>query len=76
MSTVIGQIVPALNAEQLLESSDTTHLFCPCDENLALCGLDLSDHETLPVEEWTDDVCIVCNDIITKLNACPRCGSE
>lgn len=55
---------------------DTTHTVCCCDDDTAMCGLDVRD---LP---WTEgnDQCVVCEDIWPDEagpdNPCPRCGCE
>ena len=47
------------------------HIFCECDEDLGLCGLDISD---LVISEplGDDKVCVVCLDL--EFVPCSRCG--
>lgn len=52
---------------------DIVHLYCQCDEDLGLCGLDLSDMREVPVME-DQVVCVVCADLAEM--ACARCGCE
>lgn len=47
------------------------HLYCPCDEDIALCGTDISEADDL--ENFPeDDLCVVCYHLMGQL--CKRCG--
>ncbi|MCX5537831.1 hypothetical protein OG785_45575 [Streptomyces sp. NBC_00006] len=48
---------------------ETVHLYC-CDENRAICGVDLTD---MP-EVDEDENCVVCIDL--EETPCPDCGWE
>lgn len=52
-------------------SDDLTHLYCPCNEDIALCGGDIADNEYV---DWQPDeiLCVVCDDM-DKWD-CVRCG--
>lgn len=53
------------------EQSDLCHLCCYCDEDTALCGLDITDH--LWVQAWENpDICVVCYDLARI--PCGGCG--
>lgn len=53
-----------------IEPGDEVHLFCCCDENLGLCGADLTD---IPVVDRDDDVpCPMC--FALEDDPCPFCG--
>lgn len=51
--------------------SDLSHTVCECDENAALCGLDVTEFP------WDDDEdspeCVVCEDLDDQ--PCERCGA-
>ena len=47
------------------------HIFCECDEDLGLCGLDISDC-AISDPLGDDPVCVVCLDL--EFVPCPRCG--
>lgn len=47
------------------------HIFCECDEDLGLCGLDISDYAISDPLDG-DPVCVVCLDL--EFVPCPRCG--
>jgi uncharacterized protein (DUF1778 family) len=50
-------------------ASELTHRYC-CDENLALCGLDITElGEARPGEQD----CVVCEDLDEADIACPQC---
>lgn len=51
------------------KSDDLDHYVC-CDNDVALCGADVSD------AEWSEDLpdlCVVCDDLDGF--DCPRCGA-
>lgn len=48
---------------------DLNHITCVCDDNLALCGTDVTYHEWVATAEVT---CVVCRDLEDE--PCPRCG--
>lgn len=52
------------------DPEDLIHIFCPCDEDVALCGEELGGAfwENAPEE----DECVVCIDL--QNHPCPRCG--
>lgn len=45
------------------------HLYCECDPDLALCGLDVTDFED---DDDFDAFCVVCEDLVDV--PCTRCG--
>lgn len=52
-----------------LVDTDLIHSVCECDENVALCGLDMTGHDWLPEGTTT---CVVCYDLDEL--PCSRCG--
>lgn len=49
---------------------DLDHTVCDCDENIALCGRDVTE------EPWVEDgpnPCVVCRELNDL--ACERCGA-
>lgn len=58
-----------LGAEELLDASNMSHIVC-CDDDIALCGIDVSD------TPWRDDdfevECVVCAEL--EDYDCPKCG--
>lgn len=60
----------------IADSSDTefresmTHVYCYCDENLALCGTDITGWQEAEDDEDTE--CVVCLDLEDQ--PCERCG--
>ena len=47
-----------------------THVYCHCNPDRGLCGVDLSN---CPVVRTNEDLCVVCADLDQL--ACERCGS-
>lgn len=54
------------------DSDDLWHVYCCKDEDLGLCGTDLSDMEECE-PDVCDDICIVCDDIDNLEDACKAC---
>lgn len=51
------------------EGSELDHFYC-CDEDISMCGFDISD---LPVVDFgLDNICVVC----AEINICPICGTD
>lgn len=53
------------------DSDELAHLVCCCDDDTAMCGLDVTD------EPWCvadDQECVVCRDLWPDDTPCPRCG--
>lgn len=50
---------------------DLDHYYCECDENLALCGADLTDWPEGEAET-PENECVVC----AHLSVCPKCGHD
>lgn len=50
---------------------DLDHLFC-CDENVAMCGADISDDEIVEDGSLLFP-CVVCKDM--EYRPCPKCGA-
>jgi hypothetical protein len=48
------------------------HVYCKCNRDIGLCGIDISGHQF--VAGWSDDVdpCVVCWEMEDK--PCPQCG--
>ena len=61
-------------ASPVLQDSDgdLSHLYCACDDTVALCGWDLTDADEL----WDEtSVCIVCEELdFSEGYVCPKCG--
>jgi hypothetical protein len=54
------------------EGDDLVHAYC-CDENISICGLDITDHAE--IDWWGEERdCIVCLEL-EKL-PCERCGAQ
>lgn len=50
---------------------DLAHLYCECDPDVSLCGLDISgEPEATDPADW----CVVCDDL--NEFPCPRCGES
>lgn len=51
---------------------DLSHVYCSCDDTVALCGWDLTNAD----EEWdVNNVCIVCDELdFSEDYVCPNCG--
>lgn len=60
----------APEATSQLLGDDTTHVVC-CDENTALCGLDMTHVPWTSPDE--DTTCVVCADL-DEQGYCPTCG--
>ena len=58
-------------ASASLDDNTLFHIFCECDEDLGLCGLDISDYAISDPLDG-DPVCVVCLDL--EFVPCPRCG--
>lgn len=54
----------------ILADSQMGHVFCECDENRALCWIDVSGAEVIGIEEEVD--CAVCADL--EALPCEKCG--
>lgn len=59
-----------LTAEDLLASSEMSHIVC-CDDDTAICGIDVSDAVWRPDEEDAD--CVVCIEL--EELPCPNCDA-
>lgn len=53
-----------------VDSGDELHHYFCCDEDLALCGRDISD---LPVVHTGEHVCVVCDDLVEAPCPNPNC---
>lgn len=54
------------------EEGDLSHIYCLCDENVALCGWDLTE-----ADEAYDELsaCIVCEELDASADfKCPQCN--
>lgn len=52
---------------------DPHHIYCPCNEDLALCGEDISGHEdTGDITPW-DALCPMC-EVLNNNHYCRCCG--
>lgn len=57
------------------EESDLDHVFCGCNPDVALCGIDLSNADYVE-GQWSEDdgdFCVVCLDLCDV--PCPTCGN-
>lgn len=56
-------------------SSEIVHTMCCKDEDLSLCGIDLSDADFLESGRDYDDDCVVCEDlrVLPKKTRCKIC---
>lgn len=60
-------------AEKTDPGDELYHVVCQCDEDTALCGLDVSDIPyTVDFIPEDDIVCVVCEDLAQR--PCERCG--
>lgn len=48
------------------------HSVCICNEDIALCGEDVTDDPWTTYEECLPEDCIVCE----MMEICPKCGRE
>lgn len=53
------------------DDAELNHLYC-CDEDTALCGLDISGMPEAEVIEGDPDICLVCDDLARQ--PCDKCG--
>lgn len=56
-----------------ITSDDLNHLYCPCDPDTAVCGIDISGHAEGDFEEAD---CVVCADLEETNAPCARCGNR
>lgn len=54
------------------DDDDLDHIYCECDENISLCGIDLTGVEEIDKDAETPDDCVVCIDLRDR--PCQRCG--
>jgi hypothetical protein len=57
------------STQDILDDSDIVHFVCNCDEDTALCGIDVSEADET---DSLEDTCVVCVDL--NEFPCPRCG--
>jgi hypothetical protein len=50
------------------------HYVCHCDDDVALCGLDVSALEFVVDGEYNDAPCSLCYIVWEDDQPCPRCG--
>lgn len=55
-------------------SDELDHLYC-CDENVAMCGIDLTDVVEIPADE-DGPVCPLCNYVESEGLPCPAPGCK
>lgn len=53
---------------------DWDHVFCPCDPDVALCGVDLTGLEECPAEAALEKTCPMCVVLAEPGHVCGRCG--
>lgn len=70
----------ATSTEPLPVDTDTgdgedglSHCYCECDEDIALCGTDVSGHAFDDAIDSEDLLCVVCVEL--EFKTCSRCGS-
>jgi len=68
------QTAPAPAATVPAADDDLCHLYCECNIDLSLCGLDISDATRNPDPDESRE-CIVCNDLDDTEPICRECGA-
>lgn len=66
-STVVDPVPVIQDGE-----GNLSHLYCMCDDKVALCGWDLTNAD----EDWDENsVCLVCDELdLSETYVCPNCG--
>lgn len=55
------------------DESDLFHIYCECNENVALCGFDLTNVEEIESSDG-ELICIVCDELCnSETYVCPLC---
>lgn len=51
---------------------DLSHVYCLCDDTVALCGWDLTNAD----DNWDENnVCVVCDELdLSETFVCTKCG--
>lgn len=65
-------LLPAPTTTDTTDNGDELHHVYCCDENLALCGTDVTKYQEAEPPSDADKRCIVCEDLIDT--TCERCG--
>lgn len=55
------------------QGEDLTHAACPCNEDDALCGANVTGVPWGIYEIGEDHLCVVCVDLVW--HPCPKCGA-
>jgi hypothetical protein len=61
-------------AEKTSDEADLVHMYCETNENLALCGRDLTG-APFANEFDESDICVVCDDLLVA-ETCVICGKD
>lgn len=69
MTQVVDEVQPDLVEE---DNDEPIHLVC-CDENVAMCGLSLQDHEWI-TDQSEDKDCVMCAYVSDNGLKCPVPG--
>ena len=68
------QVSPEEKTSPTMENGegDLSHMYCLCDDTVALCGWDLTEADEL----WDEtSVCVVCDELdFSETFVCPKCG--
>ena len=70
---MIATLSREVEAVDVGSGDNLDHVFCYCNEDLALCGLDLQGVPMAVVEPTPGELCVVCDDLWGK--PCGRCGA-
>lgn len=66
-------VISAPVVDRVDHDDELSHVLCECNDRLALCGLDVSDHHACPDDGSCGCApCIVCEDLIDA--PCRLCG--
>ncbi|MFC8465978.1 hypothetical protein [Streptomyces sp. NPDC057250] len=55
------------------QGDDLEHAACPCNEDVALCGADVSSTPWADKDRPPVNLCVVCADLVAL--PCPKCGA-
>ena len=73
MTTSLVVVIDEAAAFRSGDDDDLDHYYCSCNEDVALCGADISDALDITGSPESGDTCVVCIDLDDL--SCERCGA-